>query len=68
MRVVIRAIATLPGVYRDTEVAWPDDWPVPRADESISLSDGTRLRIRTIDWCPQGTEEDPEPVVYVVAR
>lgn len=66
MKIVIRAMKRAD--LDEYDVTWPEGWPAPRVDDTISLPDGTPLTVRAVYWFPQGDEDDPEPFVYVVAR
>lgn len=53
------------GQYKDLEIEWPEGWPLPRIDESITLEDGDSVYVRCIDYCPTG-EDGSGPFVYIV--
>lgn len=44
---------------------WPEDWPVPRVGDSVTLADGSTVEVTCVAWYPYG-EDDPDPFVYVV--
>lgn len=57
------------GEYGDTEINWPEGWPVPPVDAEITLSDGNTAFVRTVVWYPHGDlygSANLEPFVYVV--
>lgn len=44
---------------------WPEGWPIPPINSSVYI-DGDSLKVRAVDFFPQGEEEGDEPSIYVV--
>jgi hypothetical protein len=56
---------TTAGTDEGRQIEWPEDWPVPRVGDPVSLPEGT-LYVRTVVWYPAGSASTPEPFAYVV--
>lgn len=65
MKVKLSAVGST--ASRDTELTWPEDWPIPRVNDDIDIPSLPEVNsVRTVVWYPQGSEDSSEPFVYIV--
>lgn len=54
------------GTGREPEPDWPEDWPVPRVGDEITLPNYRTLLVKHVVMFPHGSEHDRESFIYIV--